>query len=147
MKSYPSLNSDTGCSNGWSSICDLFVAWALDVRDLLFLHSYIGRTPFSYPCVLCKKSASYTRENTVYIYIYTVEPVKLNTCVHWKKIHVPAHSHWKSMGGYLDTLNTCPPWTLNTTFVPTGQINLSTLNILHWFETFHWEWGQMRYIR
>ena len=55
MKSYPSLNSDTGCSNGWSSICDLFVAWALDVRDLLFLHSYIGRTPFSYPCVLCKK--------------------------------------------------------------------------------------------
>ena len=55
MKSYPSLNSDTGCSNGWSSICDLFVAWALDVRDLLLLHSYIGRTPFSYPCVLCKK--------------------------------------------------------------------------------------------
>ena len=55
MKSYPSLNSDTGCSNGWSSICDLFVAWALNVRDLLFLHSYIGRTPFSYPCVLCKK--------------------------------------------------------------------------------------------
>ena len=55
MKSYPSLNSDTGCSNGWSSICDLFVAWALDVRDLLFLHSYIGRTPFSYPRVLCKK--------------------------------------------------------------------------------------------
>ena len=55
MKSHPSLNSDTGCSNGWSSICDLFVAWALDVRDLLFLHSYIGRTPFSYPCVLCKK--------------------------------------------------------------------------------------------
>ena len=55
MKSYPSLNFDTGCSNGWSSICDLFVAWALDVRDLLFLHSYIGRTAFSYPCVLCKK--------------------------------------------------------------------------------------------
>ena len=27
----------------------------IDVRDLLFLHSYIGRTPFSYPCVLCKK--------------------------------------------------------------------------------------------
>ena len=54
MKSYPSLNSDTGCSNGWSSICDLFVAWALYVRDLFFLHSYIGRT-FSYPCVLCKK--------------------------------------------------------------------------------------------
>ena len=51
MKSYPSLNSDMGCSNGWSSICDLFVAWALDVRDLLFLHSYIGRTP----CVLCKR--------------------------------------------------------------------------------------------
>ena len=65
MKSYPSLNSDTGCSNGWSSICDLFVAWALDERDLLFLHSYIGRTPFSYPCVLCKKVRPIRAKNTV----------------------------------------------------------------------------------
>ena len=29
MKSYPSLNSDTGSINGWSSICDLCVASAL----------------------------------------------------------------------------------------------------------------------
>ena len=32
MKSYPSLNSDTGCSSGWSSICDLCVALALGCK-------------------------------------------------------------------------------------------------------------------
>ena len=62
MKSYPSLNSDTGCSNGWSSICDLFVAWALDVRDLFFLHSYIGRTPFHTPASYVKKCVLYARK-------------------------------------------------------------------------------------
>ena len=67
MKSYPSLNSDTGCSNGWSSICDLFVAWALHVRDLLFIHSYIGHTPFSYPCILCKKKVRPIRAKIRYI--------------------------------------------------------------------------------
>ena len=46
----------------------------------------------------------------------------LNTCVHWTIFHVPAHSHWKSMGGYLDTLNTCLPWTLNTKFVPVPHL-------------------------
>ena len=63
----------------------------------------------------------------------------LNTCVHWTIFHVPAHSHWNSMGGYLDTLNTCLSWTLNTKFVPAGHFYLSTLNILHWFETFYWK--------
>ena len=27
-----------------------------------------------------------------------------------------------------------------------GQ-HLTTLNIMHWFETFDWKWGQMRYLR
>ena len=54
MKSYPSLNSDTGCSNGWSSICDLFEAWALDVRDIRILDTPPFHTPASYvkKCVL-----------------------------------------------------------------------------------------------
>ena len=46
---------DMGCGNGWSSICDLGVAWALDVKHPRFLALCIGRTPFSYPCVLYKK--------------------------------------------------------------------------------------------
>ena len=37
--------------------------------------------------------------------IYTVEPAKLNTCVHWTIFHVLADFHWKSMGVYVDTLN------------------------------------------
>ena len=62
MKSYPSLNSDTGRRNGWSSICDLFVAWALHVRDLLSIHSYIGHTPFHTPASYVKKCVLYARK-------------------------------------------------------------------------------------
>ena len=73
LKSYPSLNSDTGCSNGWSSICDLFVAWALDVRDLLFLHSYIldappFHTPVSYEYV--KKCVLYARKYGTWLFFF-----------------------------------------------------------------------------
>ena len=45
MKSYPSLNSDMGCGNGWSSIFDLCVAWTLDVKHPRFLALCIRRTP------------------------------------------------------------------------------------------------------
>ena len=52
MKSYPILNSDTGCSNGWSSICDLFVAWGHDVRDLISTLVYWTHPLFVKKCVL-----------------------------------------------------------------------------------------------
>ena len=66
MKSYPSLNSDAGCGNGWSSICYLCVALALDVKHHRFLALCIRRTPVL-SVKICVKSVSYTRENTVVI--------------------------------------------------------------------------------
>ena len=46
MKSYPSLK----CVNGWSSICDLCVVWALHVKHPRFL---VYKT---HPHIECKNS-------------------------------------------------------------------------------------------
>ena len=53
---------DTGCGNGWSSICDLGVAWALDVKHPRFLALCIGRTPFHTPASYVKKCVLYARK-------------------------------------------------------------------------------------
>ena len=59
MKSYPSLNSDMGCGNGWSSIFDLCVALALDVKHHRFLALCIRRTPVFSVKIHVKKCVLY----------------------------------------------------------------------------------------
>ena len=53
---------DTGCGNGWSSICDLGVAWALDVKHPRFLALCIGRTPVLSVKIRVKKCVLYARK-------------------------------------------------------------------------------------
>ena len=67
MKSYPSLNSDTGCGNGWSSICVLCVAWALDVKHPRFLALCIRRTPVLSVKICVKKCVLYARKYGSYL--------------------------------------------------------------------------------
>ena len=102
--------------------------------------------------VLSKLSTHTHTQIHLHMYVCTVEPVKLNTCVHWTPAYIEhffmsRHTlienqweatwiHWTPV--YLEH------WTPN--LFPQATINLSTLNILRRFETFHWKWGQMRYI-
>ena len=75
---------DTGCGNGWSSICDLGVAWALDVKHPRFLALCIGRTPVLSVKICVKKCVLYARKyGTSNIYLikafsqpYTVIPTR-----------------------------------------------------------------------
>ena len=53
---------DTGCGNGWSSICDLGVAWALDVKHPRFLALCIGRTPVLSVKICVKECVLYARK-------------------------------------------------------------------------------------
>ena len=85
--------------------------------------------------------------------LFTVEPVKLNTCVHWTPAyiehffmsrHTPIENQWEATWIHWTPVY-LEHWTPN--MFPQATFNLSTLNILCWFETFHWKWGQMRYIR
>ena len=69
MKSHPSLNSDTGCGDGWSSICDLCVAWALDEKHPSFLALCIRCTPVLSVKICVKKCVLYARKYGIYIYI------------------------------------------------------------------------------
>ena len=72
MKSYPSLNSDTGCGNGWSSICDLCVAWALDVKHPRFLALCLRRTPILSVKICVKKCFLYARKYGITSMIITI---------------------------------------------------------------------------
>ena len=83
----------------------------------------------------------------------TVEPVKLNTCVHWTPAyieqlfmsrHTPIENQWEATWIHWTPVY-LEHWTPN--LFPQATFNLSTLNILHLFERFHWIWEQMRYIR
>ena len=62
MKSYLCLNSDTGCGNGWSPICDLCLAGALDVKHPRFLALCIRRTPVLSVKIRVKKCVLYTQK-------------------------------------------------------------------------------------
>ena len=99
-----------------------------------------------------RSDASYLYKSKLLL-ITPVEPVKLNTCVHWTPAYIeqfftsrqtPIGNQWE--GAWIHwTPVYLEHWTPN--LFPRASFNLSTLNILHWFETFHWKWGQMRYIR
>ena len=67
MKSYPSLNSNTGCGNGWSSICDLCVVVASDVKHPRFLALCIRRSPVLSVKNCVKKCVLYTRKYGIFI--------------------------------------------------------------------------------
>ena len=73
----------------------------------------------------------------------TVEPVKLNTCVHWTPAyieqffmsrHSPIENQWEATWIHWTPVF-LEHWTPN--LFPQATFNLSTLNIQHWFETFH----------
>ena len=53
---------DTGCGNGWSTICDLGVVWALDVKHPRYLALCIGRTPVLSVNNRVKKCVLYARK-------------------------------------------------------------------------------------
>ena len=69
MKSFPSLNSDTGCGNG-VSICDLCVAWSLDVKHPRFLALCIRRIPVLSVKICVKKCVLYTRKYGICLVAY-----------------------------------------------------------------------------
>ena len=80
---------DTGCGYGWSSICDLGVAWALNVKHPRFLALCIGRTPVLSVKICVKKCVLYARKygmcflRTVHsqsMYLYTINGEA--TCLH-----------------------------------------------------------------
>ena len=64
MKTYQSLNSDTGFGNGRSLISDLCVASKLDVKHLRFLALCIRHNPDLSVKFFVKKCVLYTRNNS-----------------------------------------------------------------------------------